>query len=135
MSSTAIYIILDGYGRQTRYGLYPTMSEAEAALAEFLATRVAARPDCRPAEGTAPRVRNADRLEPLRGWLPPPKRGGRRDGQQPVTPTGSPSAGTAGTGRAHAPPPSDAGPTRPPNPARLVGAGRLRLRSRIRGQH
>ena len=43
MSSTAIYIVVDDYGRQTRYGPYATMQEAEAVRAEFLAKRVAAR--------------------------------------------------------------------------------------------
>ena len=43
MSSTAIYIVIDDYGGQTRYGPYATMQEAEAVRAEFLAKRVAAR--------------------------------------------------------------------------------------------
>ena len=37
-----IYVVVDDYGRQTRYGPYATMQEAEAALAQFIAKRVAA---------------------------------------------------------------------------------------------
>jgi len=40
MSSTAIYIVVDDYGRRIRYGPYDTMQEAEAIVAELRAKRI-----------------------------------------------------------------------------------------------